>query len=138
MQLPPTITDLCILSSDVPRAVAFYRDRMGLPIKRLDEGFAEFGTERVVLALWDRTNLASHIGWQDATHLKGGAMLAVRLDARADIDAAYLELTGRGIVMLGAPKLYPWNAYAFYFTDPDETLWEFYFWAAPPREEPDF
>ncbi len=138
MILPPTITDLCILSSNVPRAVAFYRDRMGLPVKRLDEGFAEFGTERVVIALWDRANLATHVGWPEAGRMKGGAMIAVRLGARAEIDAAYKELTERGVEMLGAPRLYPWNAYAFYFTDPDETLWEFYFWAALAREEPDF
>jgi len=28
-----------------------------------------------------------------------------------------------------APKLYPWNAYARYFEDPDHHLWEIYAWA---------
>jgi len=26
------------------------------------------------------------------------------------------------------PQAYPWNAYACYFTDPEDNLWEIYTW----------
>lgn len=136
--LPPTITDICLLSSNVPRAVAFYRDGLGLPIKRLDEGFAEFGTEQVVVAVWDRENLAAHVGWGAARHGGSAAMIAVRVDSADEVDAIHETLTERGIACLKPPKLYPWNAYALYVVDPDDHLWEFYFWAGKAREEPDF
>jgi len=94
------ITDIALFVSDLPRAIAFYRDLMELELKRLDTGFA---------------------------------MLAIRLDSAAAVDAAYAGLAARGVVFRSPPKTYPWHAHAAYFSDPDDNLWEIYCWVGPPR-----
>ena len=40
----------------------------------------------------------------------------------------HLELLARGVPFLVGPQAYPWNAYACYFTDPEDNLWEIYTW----------
>jgi catechol 2,3-dioxygenase-like lactoylglutathione lyase family enzyme len=45
------ITDIALFVSDLPRAIAFYRDLMELELKRLDTGFAEFWMEGAILAV---------------------------------------------------------------------------------------
>jgi hypothetical protein len=40
------------------------------------------------------------------------------------------ELSARGVPFLVEPQAYPWNAYACYFTDPEDNLWEIYTWLA--------
>jgi uncharacterized protein len=134
----PVISDVCLLVQDIARSVAFYRDRMGLPVKRLDQGFAEFQTEQVVLALWQRDNLADHVGFERARVAGTSCMVACRLPTAEAVDAMHADLAARGVAFASPPRLYPWNAYAAYFADPDEHLWELYSWIAPAREEPDF
>lgn len=132
------ITDVCLLVEDVARSVAFYRDVMGLPVKRLDQGFAEFATQDIVLALWQRDNLADHVGFAAARAGGTSCMVACRLPDAAAVDARHAHLAGRGVSFVRGPTLYAWNAYAAYFADPDGHLWELYAWVAPAREEPDF
>ena len=51
------ITDIALFVSDLPRAIAFYRDLMELELKRLDTGFAEFWMEGAILALWEEADV---------------------------------------------------------------------------------
>lgn len=127
------ITDVCLLVEDIPRAVAFYRDRIGLEVKRLDTGFAEFHTGAATLALWQRSDIAANLDMPAA--LKGGrsVMVAVKLESRETVDAEYIRLSAAGVAFSEPPKAYPWNAYAAYFEDPDGHLWELYHWLGAPR-----
>lgn len=127
------ITDIALFVSDLPRAIAFYRDLMELELKRLDTGFAEFWMEGAILALWEEADVRRALDFTDAARRGPHAMIAIRLDSAAAVDAAYAGLAARGVVFRSPPKTYPWHAHAAYFSDPDDNLWEIYCWVRPPR-----
>lgn len=127
------LTDVCLLVADIQRSVAFYRDLLGFAVKRLDTGFAEFRTGGVILALWQRDDLAGNLDLPAARRGGSSAMLAVRLDSAAAVDREHDRLAARGVAFHAPPASYPWNAHAAYFTDPDGHLWEIYAWLGAPR-----
>jgi catechol 2,3-dioxygenase-like lactoylglutathione lyase family enzyme len=127
------LTDIALFVSDLQRAITFYRDRLGLEVKRLDTGFAEFWMDGIILALWEESDVRRALGLAEMVRRGPHAMVAVRLDTPAAVDARHVELSARGIVFHGPPKTYPWNAHAAYFSDPDDNLWEIYCWLGPPR-----
>ena len=126
------ITDIALFVSDLPRAIAFYRDLMELELKRLDTGFAEFWMEGAILALWEEADVRRALDFAGAARRGPHAMIAIRLDLAAAVDAAYAGLAARGVVFRSPPKTYPWHAHAAYFSDPDDNLWEIYCWVGPP------
>lgn len=128
------LTDLCLLVEDIDRSVAFYRDAVGLAVKRHDTGFAEFHAGPSTLALWLRDDIAANL---DAPRLRVpgvGVMAAARLPDRAAVDAEAARLEAAGATISHLPQTWPWNAYAAYFSDPDGHLWEIYCWMGAPRK----
>ncbi|WP_428663911.1 VOC family protein [Reyranella sp.] len=127
------ITDVALFVADLPRAIAFYRDRMALELKRLDTGFAEFWMDGTILALWEEADVRRGLEFDGPPRRGPHAMLAIRMDSAAAVDAAHVELAARGVVFRSAPRTYSWNAHAAYFCDPDDNVWEIYCWVGPPR-----
>lgn len=127
------VTDVGLFVSDVARSVAFYRDTLGLEVKRLDTGFAEFYLGNFVLAVWEADDLAGALRRPSFDRSGPHAMLAVRLDTPEELNALYEELVALGVPFAAAPADYPWNARGAYFTDPDDNLWELYCWLGAPR-----
>ena len=127
------LSDVCLLVADIPRSVEFYRDRLGFAVKRLDTGFAEFWTGGVILALWQRDDLAGNLDLPAAKAGGTSAMMAVRLASAEAVDAEYRRLSDRGVAFHAPPKAYTWNAHGTYFTAPDGHLWEIYAWLGDPR-----
>jgi len=127
------ITDIALFVSDLERSIAFYRDRMDLELKRRDTGFAEFRREGAILALWEEADVRRNLGFAGPRRRGPHAMLAIRLDSAAAVDAAHAALVARGVVFRSPPQTYPWHAHAAYFSDPDDNLWELYCWVGPPR-----
>ncbi len=132
---PPAggLTDVCLLVQDIPRSVAFYRDRMGFALKRLDTGFAEFWTRGVILALWQRDDIGTNLGLPDLRAGGASCMVAVRFATIGEVDAEYARLKAAGVGFVEPPKAYAWNAHCAYFRDPDGHLWELYSWLGAPR-----
>jgi catechol 2,3-dioxygenase-like lactoylglutathione lyase family enzyme len=106
---------------------------MELELKRRDTGFAEFWMEGAILALWEEADVRRALDFADAPRRGPHAMIAIRLDSAAAVDAACAALVARGVLFRSPPKTYPWQAYAAYFNDPDDNLWEIYCWIGPPR-----
>ncbi len=128
------ISDVCMICRDLDRSIAFYRDKLGFRLRRKAEGFADFTSERVVLALWEAGHIAEHVGIEgaadDGTVHK--VMTAVEVASAREVDEIHRSLSDAGVAMHGPPKAYPWNAYACYFADPDGNLWEIYAWVGDP------
>ncbi len=128
------ISDVCMICQDLDRSVAFYRDKLGFQLRRKAEGFADFKSENVVLALWEGRHIGEHVGIQkspvDPSVHK--VMTAIEVPDATEVDTLHASLSANGVVMHGPPKAYPWNAYAFYFADPDGNLWEVYTWVGDP------
>ncbi len=124
------ISDLCFLVQDLDRAIEFYRDRVGFKVRRLAPGFADFFTAGVTLALWQKDHMQSHLRLPRGLASQGGwrTMAAFQVESSDRVRSMYQELLARGVAFLAEPQAYPWNAYACYFSDPEDNLWEIYSW----------
>lgn len=130
------ITDICMTCRDLETSVAFYRDKIGLKLRRSQEGFADFISGNVTLALWQLDHIQEHTGLTghpgDTETRK--VMSAIQVPSVAVVDEIYHDLTEKGVSFIGAPKAYLWNAYCCYFSDPDGNLWEIYAWVGDGAE----
>jgi uncharacterized protein len=129
--MKPRITLLTLAVDDLERALAFYRDGLGLRTKgiigaEIENGaVAFFNLESgMKLALWPRKSLSADSGlapqpWS-ATEFSIGHNVASEEEVRSVMRQA--ELAGAKIVKPAQPTLY--GGYAGYFQDPDGHLWE--------------
>jgi catechol 2,3-dioxygenase-like lactoylglutathione lyase family enzyme len=124
------ISDFCLLVEDLERAIEFYRDRVGFKLRRVAPGFADFFTAGVTLALWQVEHMQTHLKLPPGAGSRGGwrTMAAIQVDSSDKVHSMHRELSARGVAFVAEPQAYPWNAYACYFTDPEENLWEIYAW----------
>jgi catechol 2,3-dioxygenase-like lactoylglutathione lyase family enzyme len=126
------VAAICLLCHDLEALLPFYTERMGFHVRRRDSSsFVQFWSRGGVnLCLWEIGHVVRHIGFEqwprgDTT---GKIACTVRVGSRAEIDRVHRELTQRGVPMPHAPRVYPWNTYSFYFSDPDGNCWEIYHW----------
>jgi uncharacterized protein len=124
------ISDFCFLVKDLDRAIAFYRDQVGFKLRRLAPGFADFFTTGVTVALWQVDHMQTHLKLPPGIASRGGwrCMAAIQVESSERVHSLYQELGARGVPFAAEPQAYPWNAFACYFTDPEENLWEIYTW----------
>jgi predicted enzyme related to lactoylglutathione lyase len=97
---------------DLERAVDFYQNKLGLPLRFRDDrfGYAAFATPGAGLSL-------ARVDPDDQGALVGrhtGVGLGV-----PDIHAAHAELAGRGVEFTMAPTRQPWGGLLATFRDPD-------------------
>ena len=125
------ISGCCLLVDDLERSAAFYTQRVGLVLHRKAYGFAQYEPRRGVhLSTWQIDYFCEHVGLPRQVHRASHkAMPGVLMGSAAEVDAAYAELKSRGVTFAKQPQLYPWNAYACYFADPDGNIWELFHWA---------
>lgn len=124
------ITDVCVLVEDIERAVEFYTEKLGFKLRRRAEGFADFAGAGLTLAAWEIDHIHAYTGVSNLRSRAGAhkACIALQLESPAVLDDVYNKLAERGVEFQAPPKSYVWNAYAAYFTDQDDTLWELYAW----------
>jgi catechol 2,3-dioxygenase-like lactoylglutathione lyase family enzyme len=89
-----SIGQILVCVSDVDRAVAFYRDVLGLEFL--------FRVSGQPMAFLDCGGIRLYLGVPDRPEFKAAATLYFRV---GDIDAAHRELTGRGVSFLEEPHL---------------------------------
>jgi len=105
-----SIGQIAVTVRDIPRAIAFYRDLLGVPFLFEAPGMAFFqaGDTRLMLGLPEneKQNFAS--------------VLYFRVD---DINAAYNDLKGKGVAFTHEPRLIhrgtTSDLWLAFFTDPD-------------------
>lgn len=127
--MKPSMVVVTLGVDDLSRAVAFYRDGLGLSTKGvmgqgLEHGAVAFFSlvPGVKLGLWPRESLA-HDSGVDATG-GGGYSLGINLVSKEEVDEilAKAEQAG-GCVIKEAQETF-WGGYAGYFRDLDGHLWE--------------
>ena len=129
--MKPQLTLITLAVDDLERAVAFYRDGLGLSTKGIVG--AEFENGAVAffnlqaglkLALWPRKSLAADSGLPVQPPSATEFSLAHNVGSREEVDAVMLEArrAGAEVVKPAQPTFY--GGYAGYFQDPDGHLWE--------------
>jgi catechol 2,3-dioxygenase-like lactoylglutathione lyase family enzyme len=94
--------------ADLPRAVAFYRDVLGVPVKYAVEEFAFLDGGPVMIGLRRSPNLPQ------GENLR--AEIVFEVD---DVEAAHRALTARGVEFRHAPRQATGDRYVADFRDPD-------------------
>lgn len=107
------------------RAVAFYRDGLGLPLQPQSSGdVAFFGLAGVWLALYPRHLLAEDAGVPAAGSGFRGFTLAHNLRSEPEVDALIAQACAAGATLVKPAQKTFWGGYSGYFADPEGFLWE--------------
>ena len=129
--MKPRISVLTLGVSDLERAVAFYRDGLGLQTEGIVGKEFEFGAvaffdlqNGLKLALWPRKSISNDTGiaFQSPSALEFtiGHNVASKDEVNTVMEMA--ENAGAKIVKSASDTF--WGGYAGYFQDPDGHLWE--------------
>ncbi len=102
------IGEVCLLTSDVPRLAAFYRELLGIAGTGDDPVHQTLLAEETMLTVY---NDGSPRGRQD-----GNICLAFTVE---DMDKAYEKVVRLGAEILEPPAARPWGAVNMSFYDPD-------------------
>lgn len=129
--MEPRITVLTLGVSDLERALAFYRDGLGLPTEGIVGREFEYGAVAffnlrggLMLALWPRTSIAHDSGLSVDPPSPTDFTIGHNVGSKAEVDAVMDQArrAGATIVKPAADTFY--GGYAGYFQDPDGHLWE--------------
>lgn len=112
------LSELILRVKDVPRAVAFYREVVGLALERQDSPEWAWLWSGAPGAL-PRLGLTSRPLSFGAAHTGGPAHFAIAV-ARAAIPAEKARLEALGVEVEGPVTFAFWKADSIYFSDPDD------------------
>jgi catechol 2,3-dioxygenase-like lactoylglutathione lyase family enzyme len=126
------ITDYALLVDDLQKEIDFYHGKLGLEIKRLDTGFAEFHTGDTTLCLWEAQDVRNHVGKEAVSEKGHWFMGAFEFESGHAVKEAYDELKSKGVDFITELKFWDWGATAAYFKDPEGYLWEIFAWTGTP------
>ncbi len=129
--MKPRITVITLGVDDLERALAFYRDGLGLPTQGIFGTDFEYGAVAffdlnagLKLAIWPRKSIAQDtglvLGRPSATELTIGHNVA----SKDEVDWVMEQAKRAGAVIVKFAQPAFWGGYAGYFQDPDQHLWE--------------
>jgi len=135
--MQPRIHVVTLAVDDLERALAFYRDGLGLESPGI--GGTEFvGDDQnpggavamfkleggLILSLYGRSDLAKDAGIPVSPSVVGEFSLGHAVASRDAVDALLATAVAAGGQAMGPPHERPWGIYSAYFRDPDGHLWE--------------
>ena len=129
--MKPRIALVTLGVDDLERAVAFYRDGLGLATKGIvgaefeNGAVAFFNLESgLKLALWPRKSLAADSGLPLQAASSTEVSLAHNVASQQEVDAVMQEAERAGARIVKPARETFYGGYAGYFQDPDGHLWE--------------
>lgn len=122
---------LTLAVENLERAVAFYRDGLGLPTAGIIGTEFEHGAvaffdlqNGLKLALWPRTSLEHDTGLSLPAPLLPTVSLGHNVASQAEVDAVMQQAQHAGADIIKAAQPTFWGGYGGYFRDPDGHVWE--------------
>src|SRR5687768_15365637 len=116
---------------DLERAVAFYRDGLGLATQGIVGTEFEYGAVAFFeletglrLAVWPRSSIARDSGIPVASPSPTDFTIGHNVASREEVDAVMVQAKRAGAVIVNEAHDTFWGGYAGYFQDPDKHLWE--------------
>ncbi|HZT18404.1 MAG TPA: VOC family protein [Dongiaceae bacterium] len=129
--MEPRISLLTLGVEDLGRAVAFYRDGLGLPTKgivgqQLEHGAVAFFDLQpgLKLAVWGRADLAHDTGLPKTDPCPTGFMIGHNVARQEQVDEVLAQAQRAGARIVKPAARTFWGGYAGYFQDPDGHVWE--------------
>lgn len=129
--MKPRVSVITLGVDDLERAVAFYRDGLGLPTEGIVGREFEHGAvaffdlqEGVRLALFSRANIAHDAGIGKTARSATEFTLGHNVASQGEVDAAMDLAAAAGAPIVKPAQTTFWGGYAGYFQDPDGHLWE--------------
>ena len=120
--IAPRLSLVTLGVADVARATAFY-EALGWPLSSYSVAgeVSFFATQGALLGLWRRDALVRDSGV--APGAPGGVTVAINLESREAVDAAFADAERAGAAIVKAPVATEWGGYSGYFADLDGHLW---------------
>jgi hypothetical protein len=109
--------------ADVGRARRFYEALGWKTGAGPGDDVVFFQAGDMIVALWDRANLAQDSGVEDGGGW-GGVTLALNLGSREEVDAATEDARAAGATIAREPAETFWGGYSSVMIDPDGHPWE--------------
>ena len=133
--MQPRISMITLGVRDLPAAVAFYQNGLGLPLHEATPTVAFFSLNGSWLGLYGRDALAEDAGVSPEGGGFAGFALAHNLSSEAAVDALMAEVQAAAATVVKPPQKVFWGGYSGYFKDLDGHLWELahnpFFWIGP-------
>lgn len=127
----PRLSVLTLGVSDLQRAVAFYRDGLGLATQGIVGEEFEHGavaffdlSSGLRLALWPRPSMAADTGLALEASAPAAISLGHNVSSRAMVDEVMAQARRAGAHIAKEARDTFWGGYAGYFQDPDGFVWE--------------
>ncbi|MBN8810981.1 MULTISPECIES: VOC family protein [Sphingomonas] len=112
MDLPAFCPEIPV--SDLPAALAYYRDRLGLAVDWSDRELGLAGVSRGATRAF-----LSSAAYRDPLGNRPPVVLWLNLANRAEIDALHAEWAAAGAAIDAPPAAKPYKLYEFFARDPD-------------------
>jgi catechol 2,3-dioxygenase-like lactoylglutathione lyase family enzyme len=129
--MKPRFQILTLAIDDLDRALAFYRDGMGLPTQGIvgtefEDGAAVFipVNDGLTLALYPAASLAKDAGIAATRTRLGAISIGHLVGSKAEVDAVMAQAAKAGATVTDPARDRFWGGYSGYFHDPDGHLWE--------------
>jgi catechol 2,3-dioxygenase-like lactoylglutathione lyase family enzyme len=132
--MTPHLSFITLGVDDLERAVAFYRDGLGLATpgivgREFEHGAVAFFKLQggLRLALWPRASLAAETGLAIGAPPRGAAegfALAHNVESRAAVEGLLAQAVAAGARLVKPAAATFYGGYAGWFQDPDAHLWE--------------
>jgi predicted lactoylglutathione lyase len=119
----PRVSLITLGVTDLTRSRAFYEALGWTTGAAADDDVVFFQAGGMIVALWDRSQLAEDSVVSDAGGW-GGITLAHNLRSPAEVDAVLAEAEAAGATLGRAGAETSWGGYSGVFVDPDGHPWE--------------
>ena len=119
----PKLVNTCLITNDVERLVDFYEAILLLKARKSGEDYAEFPSDKGVLAIFSVEAQEKYIPGSTVAAKNRSAILEFRV---GDVDREYRRLQSLVKVWVKSPTTQPWGTRSIYFRDPDGNLVDFY------------
>lgn len=129
--MKPSLTVLTLTVENLEKAVAFYRDGMGLKTDGIIGTEFEYGAvaffelqKGLKLGLWPRKSLAHDSGLPVSQSGPPAFSLGHNVSSESEVDQVMQQAEAAGAVIVKAAQKTFYGGYAGYFQDLDGHLWE--------------
>ena len=129
--MKPRITLFTLGVDDLERAVAFYRDGLGLQTKGIVGQEFEYGAvaffdlqNGLKLALWPRASIARDANLVRSTSSPTEFTIGHNVTSKDEVDVVMEQARKAGAKITKPAGDTFWGGYTGYFQDPDGHLWE--------------